>query len=595
MADPHRVAVTLAGRSAGVLLATARGRVTPPAVPALRDTLIKLLADGVPVLLDVADLRLEWAPAPEVFVSAITAAGGCPRARLVLVGADEHTTERLRGCRVLDAVPSAPTAAEAAALVDVRPARLTYGVDLPPVPGAVPRAREALREVCHRWGVAERDEAATVVAELVGNAVAHAATPLRLRLVLDRSGLRVSVRDRRPGALPDTADRHAPHGHGLRTVARLSRIWGVLLYDDGKAVWAQLPPTPRVRPSPPPATATRVRAPQPRPTPAGVAAVSVPRRRRFATADPELAHAFLRTVYGEHTLRLAAADEPPAFHLEYDGIVTDRFAVERLTHVGTVEALFATGDALVVVHALDGDLRVRSRTEEVRAQPGDVVLCATGGDILVGSTRLDVEVVRLPAPTVARVVAELTALGLDAATVPAHLSRPVSAAHGAHWRATVAHLRRDVLDNEEVMAGALSRAMVLRSLVAALMETFPNQARDTPPATPRGPVASRAVRRAVAFMEEHAGNDIGLADIAAAAGVGARGLQLAFRRHTDTTPLEHLRRVRLERAHRDLLAARPTGATVGAIADRWGFPHHGNFSTLYLRTYGCSPSMTLRS
>ena len=97
------------------------------------------------------------------------------------------------------------------------------------------------------------------------------------------------------------------------------------------------------------------------------------------------------------------------------------------------------------------------------------------------------------------------------------------------------------------------------------------------------------------YIDDHAADDIGLADIAAAAGLGARGLQLAFRRHHGVTPLEHLRRVRLDRAHRDLQASTPVDATVGGIADRWGFPHHGNFSALYLRTYGCSPSMTLRS
>jgi transcriptional regulator GlxA family with amidase domain len=97
------------------------------------------------------------------------------------------------------------------------------------------------------------------------------------------------------------------------------------------------------------------------------------------------------------------------------------------------------------------------------------------------------------------------------------------------------------------------------------------------------------------YIDQHAGDDIGLADIAAAAGIGARGLQLVFRRHVDLTPLEHLRRVRLDRAHRDLQAASPADSTVGAIADRWGFPHHGNFSALYLRTYGRSPSITLRS
>jgi AraC-like DNA-binding protein len=145
-----------------------------------------------------------------------------------------------------------------------------------------------------------------------------------------------------------------------------------------------------------------------------------------------------------------------------------------------------------------------------------------------------------------------------------------------------------------VMAGPLTRAAVFRSLVAMLLETFPN------PAVARatgdgGRAAPPTLRRAICFIEEHASDDIGLADIAAAAGLGARGLQLAFRRHHDTTPLEYLRRVRLDRAHRELQASTPTDATVSRIADHWGFPHHGNFSALYLRTYGCSPSITLRS
>jgi transcriptional regulator GlxA family with amidase domain len=154
-----------------------------------------------------------------------------------------------------------------------------------------------------------------------------------------------------------------------------------------------------------------------------------------------------------------------------------------------------------------------------------------------------------------------------------------------------------VLVNNEVMASPLVRATILRTLVAMLVETFPNPARDAlgDPATDGGHVPPRAFRLAIRFIEEHAGDDIGLADIAAAAGIGARGLQLAFRRHADVTPLEHLRRVRLEGAHRNLQAGSPAEVTVGTIANRWGFPHHGNFSSLYLRTYGRSPSITLRS
>ncbi|MGH3701766.1 MAG: helix-turn-helix domain-containing protein [Pseudonocardiaceae bacterium] len=80
----------------------------------------------------------------------------------------------------------------------------------------------------------------------------------------------------------------------------------------------------------------------------------------------------------------------------------------------------------------------------------------------------------------------------------------------------------------------------------------------------------------------HAGEDIGITEIAQAARVGPRGLQHAFRRHRDTTP------------HRELLASDPTqGDTVSAIAARWGFPHPGRFSKTYRDTYGHSPHHTL--
>ena len=49
---------------------------------------------------DVSRLQLDWAPAPEVFVAAVTSAGGWPHARLVLFGADAPTAERLRSCRI---------------------------------------------------------------------------------------------------------------------------------------------------------------------------------------------------------------------------------------------------------------------------------------------------------------------------------------------------------------------------------------------------------------------------------------------------------------------------------------------------------------
>ena len=103
------------------------------------------------------------------------------------------------------------------------------------------------------------------------------------------------------------------------------------------------------------------------------------------------------------------------------------------------------------------------------------------------------------------------------------------------------------------------------------------------------------LRRVLTFIQESADTDIGLGDIAAAAQLTPRSVQYIFRRHLGMTPLEYLRRVRLDRAHRDLEAADPAVDTVNAIAGRWGFTHAGRFSVAYKAVFGVAPSVTLRS
>ncbi|GAA4969733.1 hypothetical protein GCM10023205_38850 [Yinghuangia aomiensis] len=117
-------------------------------------------------------------------------------------------------------------------------------------------------------------------------------------------------------------------------------------------------------------------------------------------------------------------------------------------------------------------------------------------------------------------------------------------------------------------------------------------------AAPRGgPVgAPVALRRALAFCEEHASEPISVADIAAASHMSVRTLQEKFRTHLGVTPLAHLRHVRLAGAHADLLAVAEgrSDDTVTGIALRWGFSHLGRFGSLYRAAYGRLPSQTTR-
>lgn len=115
-------------------------------------------------------------------------------------------------------------------------------------------------------------------------------------------------------------------------------------------------------------------------------------------------------------------------------------------------------------------------------------------------------------------------------------------------------------------------------------------------ARPLSSLEPASVRRAVAFIEEHAQEPIGIADIAAVARIGQRGLQHAFRIHRATTPMAYLKVARLHGAHLDLERADSTsGVTVARIAARWRFSNPGRFAIEYSHMFGHHPSATLRA
>lgn len=168
--------------------------------------------------------------------------------------------------------------------------------------------------------------------------------------------------------------------------------------------------------------------------------------------------------------------------------------------------------------------------------------------------------------------------------------RPLSTCAENAWRSTCAVLQDEVLP--AFGGNLLVVANATRLLVAATLATFPNSTLDGPTAVDRCDAHPLTVRRAVAFIEDNAANCITVADIARAARVSIRAVQLAFRRHLDTTPMAYLRSVRLSCAHADLRAG---NGSVTAIAARWGYARPSVFAAHYRAAYGVSPSQTLRS
>src|SRR5690606_1754081 len=71
---------------------------------------------------------------------------------------------------------------------------------------------------------------------------------------------------------------------------------------------------------------------------------------------------------------------------------------------------------------------------------------------------------------------------------------------------------------------------------------------------PEQATGPRAVRRAMEYLEANATSPVRMADVAAAAGVSVRALQIAFLEHRGCSPLTFLRERRLDCAHAMLLA-----------------------------------------
>ncbi|MFB7892444.1 helix-turn-helix transcriptional regulator [Microbacterium sp. NPDC056044] len=194
---------------------------------------------------------------------------------------------------------------------------------------------------------------------------------------------------------------------------------------------------------------------------------------------------------------------------------------------------------------------------------------------------------RAEAQDQARCMAGDDRFALQSSTVGAS---PVSRDLAAHWERVFQHVAGTLFapGPDSAIIEAELRRHALHTTLAAFSPAFVSALERSAQRT----AAPRTVRRAIAYIEQHAHQAITVDDVATAAGISPRGLQYAFRRALDQTPMEYLRRQRLAGAHAELQEA--TGAAVSEIAQRWGFASPSRFARHYREAYGRSPRETMR-
>lgn len=308
----------------------------------------------------------------------------------------------------------------------------------------------------------------------------------------------------------------------------------------------------------------------------------------FETDDQDQAHDMLRRTYTR--MRITVAGE--RHHLRIRRAEVGSIELHRLLLGMRFTADVAPMTLVPIVRIASGTLAQWSSAQTDHYGPGDLFV----GSRLDHSFRarvdeLDGEHARLPPDLLAQVADAAPGRAPRPIQFTGH--RPLSRRAASVWNRSYDYVRDNVAGlSEEEQPLLVGSAVQL--LAAVTLATFPNTAMHEPTYEDRHDSHPATLRRAVAFIETNAHRDITPADISVAARVSIRALQLAFRRHLDTTPTAYLRRVRLDHAHRELLVADPAVTSVSAVAMRWGFASHSSFTAHYRGAFGLPPSQTLR-
>ncbi|HEV3382498.1 MAG TPA: AraC family transcriptional regulator [Trebonia sp.] len=309
---------------------------------------------------------------------------------------------------------------------------------------------------------------------------------------------------------------------------------------------------------------------------------------RFRTSDPGEAQSQAARLFSPHRLRVHPSES--AFDAKYSmaGFGATSLYLMRYGAEVTIDRP-PQSRYMTVWTPLSGNVEATHQGQEVTAGPGGTQLVFSEADNVhlhlsedstVVILRADIEALRsmlsgmIPstdigalrfAPEVDSVSTRTTMLGVI------HL------------------LTSSLMAQGPTLPPNVERQLRCQALTAVLLGLEHNYSSVIYDPTPQ--ISNHAVRRAIDMINAEETADLTVVDVAREVGISLRALEIGFKKQADMSPGNYLKKVRLHRAHAELLASE---ATVGQVAMNWGFAHAGRFSRAYRTEFGESPSETLR-
>lgn len=275
--------------------------------------------------------------------------------------------------------------------------------------------------------------------------------------------------------------------------------------------------------------------------------------------------------------------DPQTFSFNWTSVQSERFTIVGYDLNATVRSAVAPEDQLMACRIATPDGWVGTAKSDLDA--GLPWLTGDGPTRARWSGAAQVRAFVFDRPLVEQVARQVS--GNDRLVLRVRDAGPRNAAAALQWERSYRYVLEafgmllDSGTHDEILEAELRRH-ALASTLAAFDTTF----LDAIERVPQTRAAPATVRRAVMFIDEHAHEPITIDDIAAAAQISTRGLQYAFRRAMDMTPMEYLRDVRLAGAHADLQRG---AGTVAEVARRWGFGSPSRFAGYYRARFGRNP------
>jgi AraC-like DNA-binding protein len=317
--------------------------------------------------------------------------------------------------------------------------------------------------------------------------------------------------------------------------------------------------------------------------------------RRGRGPAPAIRYDQFRTVDAQAARQFLAGAYHPGWRIT--GLTSRSAVSHRRCEAGslTVDDVTIQGRVALEIPASDGVAVIQPRAGSMSVAGGPLatvdfpILVADHMSCLLHCNSARFEVVSIAVDVLHKVAAE------GHAPLPQQIRfldwRPRSRGAVRTWHRTLDHVGL-TLACPDTAHQPLIVAGLAPLLAGALLECYPSNVTEQDLANE--PALPETLKDAVSFIHRHAAEDVSINEVAAAVHLTPRAVQYLFRRQLGATPTEYIRRVRLDRAHRELLAGSPSNVTVTEIAQRWGFAHTGRFAVLYRQTYGQSPHTTLR-